>query len=71
MAENMEQSPAPIHALPIPVMHQERFAELSGVSRGVLEGWVNRGYIPTIVIGKHRLINLVELTQSCIEQLPR
>lgn len=65
----MEQS-TPINTLSVPVMNKERFSDLTGVPIGVIEGWVNRGYIPTIVIGKHRLINLVQLTQDCIEQLP-
>lgn len=72
MPENMEQAqPSPLSPL-VPVMHRERFAELTGIPFGVIDGWVNRGYLPTIIIiGKHRLINLVELTQTCIEQLPR
>jgi len=65
----MEQTTT-INTLSVPVMNKERFSELSGVPLGVIEGWVIRGYIPTVLIGKHRLINLVQLTQDCIEQLP-
>ena len=50
-------------------MAQRKFAELVGVTMGVLEGWINRGYIPTIKIGKHTLINLVGLTQECLDRL--
>lgn len=67
----MEQNTEAQSATPVPVMSKERFAELVGVTFGVVDGWCNRGYVPTVVIGKHRLINLVQLTQSCIEQLPR
>lgn len=71
MAENMEQ-PEQLAAQPVaPVMSKERFAELSGVPFGVVDGWCNRGYLPTMVIGKHRVINIVQLHQICLEQLPR
>lgn len=67
----MEQAQDPVVNCQVPVMSKERFADLSGVSFGVVDGWCNRGYLPTVVIGKHKMINLVQLTQSCIEQLPR
>jgi len=50
-----------------PVMHKERFAEWVGVSVGVVEGWADRGYVPTVVIGKHKLINLVLLNEQCLK----
>jgi hypothetical protein len=53
-----------------PVMHKERFAEWVGVSVGVVEGWSDRGYIPTVKIGKHVMVNLVLLTQDCLKSLP-
>lgn len=53
-----------------PVMSKERFAELSGVSFGVVDGWCNRGYLPTLVIGKHKMINMVQLHHVCLDQLP-
>lgn len=55
----------------VPFMSQGLFAELTGFSTGIVEGWVNRGYIPTLLIGKHRVINLVELTQSCMSNLSK
>lgn len=51
----------------VPVMTQERFADLVGIDLGVLQNWVNRGYLPTIKIGRHRLINLVVLARECSE----
>lgn len=52
----------------VPVLSQQRFSELTGIAPGVLTGWVNRGYIPVIKLGKHTLINMVLLTQDCIDQ---
>lgn len=51
----------------VPVMSRERFAELSGVAPGVVEGWSDRRQLPTVVIGKHRLVNLVLLYKQCLE----
>lgn len=71
MGLNMEQPPE-INIQPFtPVMSKERFAELSGVPFGVVEGWVIRGYLPSLLIGKHRLVNIIQLNQDCLEQLPK
>lgn len=53
--------------VPVPVMSRERFAELTGLSIGVIDGWSDRGHLPTLVIGKHRLVNLVLLHKQCLE----
>jgi hypothetical protein len=52
----------------VQVMAREKFAELVGVSVGIVDGWCDRGYVPSVVIGKHRLINMVKLSQWCLEQ---
>ena len=33
------------------------FADSVGVTRRTVEGWIDRGFIPTIKIGKRRLVN--------------
>ncbi len=71
MTENMEQSPPFLQGPQVPIMAQTKFADLTGVPPGVLEGWINRGYLPTLKVGKHTVINLVALTQDCIDQLPK
>lgn len=52
----------------VPVMEREKFSNLIGVDLGVVNGWIDRGYLPTIKIGKHRLVNLALLTKECLEK---
>ena len=56
------QVPAVVH---VPVMTPERFSELTGVSEGVLLGWMNRGYLPVVIIGRRRLVNPAKLSAQC------
>jgi len=67
----MEHPQESLQLIQVPFMSQLRFSQLTGYPVGVVEGWVNRGYVPTILVGKHRAINLVALTQECLDQLPR
>lgn len=53
-----------------PVMTKERFAELVGVEVGVVRGMLDRGHLPSIKIGRHRLINLAMLQMRCLTEQP-
>lgn len=44
-----------------PLVTQERFAELSGVPEGVVRGWISKGTLPTMKVGRWRLVNLKAL----------
>jgi hypothetical protein len=55
---------------PVPFMNKKRFAELTGFSEGVVEGWLDRNQIPSVMVGKHKAINLVLITRNCFAQLP-
>lgn len=50
----------------VPVMSRQRFAELAGVEDGVVRGWIERGQIPTVKVGRHRLINIALLHDECM-----
>lgn len=50
-----------------PVVTKERFSELTGLEVGVIEGQVAKGHLPTVKIGRYRMINLVELVRECQE----
>lgn len=61
--------PAVAQAITLPVLSRARFAELIGVDEGVVLGWVNKGYLSTIRLGKYSLINLEALRQSCADKV--
>jgi len=49
----------------VPLMSRESFARAIGIPVGVLTGWCDRGYIPTISIGKYSLINVELIRRQC------
>lgn len=54
-----------------PLVSRERFAELvfgSADSVGVVNGWCNKGLLPTVSIGKYSLVNLAALGRLCVEK---
>jgi len=69
--DRIENLPLPLlgQALTLPVLSRARFAELIGVDEGVVLGWVNKGYLSTVKLGKYSLINLEALRQSCADKV--
>jgi hypothetical protein len=53
---------------PVPVMSRDAFASAIGIPVGVVIGWVERGYLPCISIGKYSLINLELVRKQCLEK---
>ena len=49
-----------------PLMTVAEFAVSVGVSEGVVTGWVKRGYVPTLKIGRHRLVNVAQLNEHAL-----
>ncbi|MEZ0233098.1 MAG: hypothetical protein ACAH12_09685 [Methylophilaceae bacterium] len=52
----------------VPVMSRKKFADLVGVTEDTVTGWINRGYLPVVDIGKYRLINLALVNKIALEQ---
>ncbi|SCZ52997.1 MerR family transcriptional regulator [Thiohalomonas denitrificans] len=48
------------------VVHPEQFAKLCGgnVTTDKVEHWIRRGYLPSVKIGRARLVNLVALNRE-------
>jgi predicted site-specific integrase-resolvase len=51
----------------VPVMARSLFAQHVGVSEDTVAGWINKGYIPVIEVGKYRLINLALMNKMALE----
>lgn len=54
-----------------PLVSREMFAEMLFGSKefvGVVVGMVNKGYLPTVSIGKYSFINLAILHKQCLEK---
>lgn len=56
--------------LNLPVISRSRFAEMIGVSDGVVQGWITKGYIPTYTVGKYTLVNLALLNRMALDKAP-
>jgi len=41
---NMPETPR------VPFMHPNKFADLIGLSKGVVGGWIDQGYVPTVKV---------------------
>jgi len=50
----------------VPEMTIEHYAAHVGVSTRTVNGWINRGYLPSIKLGKRRLVNVAQRTIDCI-----
>jgi len=46
------------------LMTLEKFAEAVGLPPGVVLGHLNRGIIPTVTLGRRRLINVIALQRE-------
>lgn len=55
--------PAQLSA-PVGLMTLEKFAEAVGLPPGVVLGHLNRGMLPTVTLGRRRLINVVALQRE-------
>lgn len=51
-----------------PIMTKARFSEISGLTEETLRGMIERGHLPTLKVGKHRMINVALLTKECLDQ---
>ena len=55
-------------SLPVPYMTREAYAAHVGLSPGVIQGWIDRGYIATVRMGKYNLINVALETRRALDR---
>lgn len=64
----MDSVPSISQLTGVPVMSRELFAQQVGVSIHVVNGWVDRGYLPTFEMGRYRLVNVALLSKMASEK---
>ncbi|MBI5330721.1 MAG: hypothetical protein HZB71_08920 [Betaproteobacteria bacterium] len=52
----------------VPVMEREKFASLVGVTVGVVNAWIDKGYLPTFPIGRYSLVNIALLNKLALDK---
>ncbi|WP_425222019.1 DNA-binding protein [Pseudomonas sp.] len=48
---------------PPPLMPWREFADWIRMDHDIVRGWIRRGYIPTVKLGKHMMINVALLLE--------
>ncbi len=51
-----------------PVMSQERYAQLTGLTEGQVRGQIEKGQLPSLKIGRVRMVNIAALSQRALDQ---
>jgi len=49
-----------------PLLSREHFANYVGTTLDTVRGWAQTDTIPTVKVGRHRLINIAKLTEDLI-----
>jgi hypothetical protein len=50
-----------------PYVTKQLFSQLSGLGEEQIRGMVEKGHLPSVKIGKHRMINMALLTKEALE----
>jgi hypothetical protein len=64
LRDNLETSHLDQGQLGCGLVTLEKFAEITGLPVGVCLGMANRAYLPTVTLGRRRLINTVALQRE-------
>jgi hypothetical protein len=51
-----------------PVLPWEVFADWIHVQPGIVRGWIDRGYLPTVRTGKHLMVNVELYRKQLLEK---
>ncbi|MDW9228982.1 hypothetical protein C7S15_3582 [Burkholderia cepacia] len=51
----------------VPFVSRERFAQLVGLRVEVVVGMINKGYLPTVDVGRYSCVNVALLMRRCSE----
>lgn len=66
--EEIQQSPtssASVNAGPL--VTKKLFSQLTGLTEETIRGMIDRGHLPTVKVGKHRMVNVALITKEALE----
>ena len=66
--QELAQKPIITPAAIGPIVTKEWFSSVSGLRIDQVRGMMANGYLPTLKIGKHRMINMALLTRECLQE---
>lgn len=67
MQEPAEKTPFQSNVIG-PIVTKEMFSAATGLRVDQVRGMMSNGYLPTLKVGKHRMINIALLTQECLQE---
>lgn len=50
-----------------PVVTKRLFSQLTGLTEETIRGMIERGHLPTVKIGKHRMVNVALITKDALD----
>jgi len=50
------------------VMAQERYSQLTGLTEGQVRGQIEKGHLPSLKIGRVRMVNIALLSQQVMDK---
>lgn len=54
--------------LATPVMTQDRYVQLTGLTEGQVRGQIEKGHLPSLKVCRVRMVNIAALSQVALEQ---
>lgn len=51
----------------VPEMTMDQYAKLSGLTPRTIDGMIQRGHLPTVKVGKRRMVNVALRTVECLQ----
>ena len=55
-------------AIPVPIMTRELFSTFTGLTSDTIRGMIENGHIPSVKVGRHRMINIALLTDEMLQE---
>ena len=65
--ESLQQNVQTSAVNPGPLVTKKLFSQLSGLTEETIRGMIERGHLPTVKVGKHRMVNVALITKEALE----